>query len=232
MIRIAIVEDDVDDRQYLQILLQRYSIENQTSFVLDEYENGDSLLKAEAIDYDIIFMDIELGEINGIQAAAEIRQRDKKVLIVFTTRLMKYAIQGYSVQATDYILKPLQYEKLKLEMDALCRMIKSKKKFIIIPTKKGLKKYTISQIYYVEVLGHHLYIHSKEGKEEVSGTLKKMEAELQMYDFVKCNKCYLVNLEYVNGISEDMINVDGNMLKMSRREKRNFIQQLTHYGRG
>lgn len=231
VVYIAVVEDCESDCRHLCQLLHDYSELNKHELKIDTFENGEQLLAHRNFNYNIIFMDIELGTLNGIEVSAKIREKNEDVMIILTTNLMQYAIEGYSVQAADYILKPVQYDRIKSKMDDIINVLKKKNRYIISSNKTGMKKYMLNQIFYIEVFGHRLYVHTKDGPEEIGGTLKKMEEDLQLCGFVKCNKCYLVNLEYVNRISGDMVEVGGDLLKISRREKKNFITEFTRYVR-
>ena len=232
MICITIVEDCQEEREHLNELLQQYSLDNNVVFEINEFESGESLLQSDISERHIIFMDIELGGMNGIQTAAKIRENDKDVIIVIITNLIQYAIQGYSIQAADFILKPLDHETFNHKMDEWIQLHKSKIKSIILNSGNGMKKYVISKIHYIEVYGHKLVIHTDKGSEEITGTLKKMEEQLGIYGFVRCNKCYLVNLAYVDSIVDDSVEVGSEFLKISRREKKKFINAFTHFVRG
>lgn len=232
MIHIAIVEDNPEECRALQQHLDTYKEKNQVALARTSFINGEAFLDAGRKDFDIIFMDIELGGINGIETAKKIREYDKETVIVLITNLMQYAIQGYSIQASDYIIKPISYEDFENKMHELCKLVERRHLFITLKSGRDYKKYNISDIRYVEVYGHQLFIHSNNVKEQVSGTLAQMEKTLTSYGFVKCNKCYHVNLEYVDGIVGDNVEVDGELLKISRREKNNFIHELTQFTRG
>jgi DNA-binding LytR/AlgR family response regulator len=109
MIRIAIVEDDRHDREALKKCLNRYEKENQVKFTVTEFQDGEDIVTDYTASYDLIILDIEMAFLNGMKAAEKIRELDTNVIIIFITNMPQYAIQGYKVNALDYILKPISY---------------------------------------------------------------------------------------------------------------------------
>lgn len=109
MIRIAIVEDDRHDREALKKCLNRYEKENQVKFSVTEFQDGEDIVTDYTASYDLIILDIEMAFLNGMKAAEKIRELDTNVIIIFITNMPQYAIQGYKVNALDYILKPISY---------------------------------------------------------------------------------------------------------------------------
>jgi len=232
MINIGIIEDNPDDQKILNDLLEKYSTAEKCLININSYSSGEAFLKEKDMKFDLLFMDMELGGINGIDTSRKIREKDTDVIIVIVTSLMQYAIQGYSVRASDYLLKPLEYNRFSEKMNEFLKLIQKKRKYIVVRTENGMANIKIEQIAYMEVFGHQLYIIYDNKRERIYSTLAKMEEELSQYGFAKCNKCYLVNLAMVEGIYGDDVQVTGNMLKISRREKTDFIQKLTRFAQG
>lgn len=105
MYRIAVVEDQENDVQRLQNALHQYEQEKQVTFTCKHWKSAENFLEQYDHQYDIIFMDIRLPGMDGMQAARQLRQKDHAVLLVFLTSLAQYAVEGYEVEAIDYILK-------------------------------------------------------------------------------------------------------------------------------
>ena len=109
VVHVAIVEDEQIHQDTLKNYLQRYESENGVSFHIDVFANPILLLENYKPVYDLIFMDIQMPDINGMDTARRLRAMDQNVLLIFVTSLAQYAIEGYEVAAVDYILKPVQY---------------------------------------------------------------------------------------------------------------------------
>ena len=197
MLRIATVEDDANDLEALRTHLSRYEKENGLKFQVTEFRDGEDIVTDYSADYDLILMDIEMAFLNGMKAAEKIRELDKDVIIIFITNMPQYAIQGYKVNALDYMLKPISYFSFSESMGrALHRVNVQEKEFITIALKGGKKKLDITQICYVEVQDHLLLYHTTEGSFATKGTIRDAESQLDAKSFFRCNRCYLVNLEY------------------------------------
>ena len=196
MIRIATVEDDAHDREALRTHLNRYEKENGLKFQITEFSDGEDIVTDYSADYDLILMDIEMAFLNGMKTAERIRELDKDVVIIFITNMPQYAIQGYKVNALDYMLKPISYFSFSESMGrALCKVKTPEKEFITIALKGGKKKLDIAQICYVEVQDHVLIYHTTSGDFETKGTMNDAEGQLTPEKFFRCNRCYLVNLD-------------------------------------
>ena len=117
MLRVAIAEDNPKDRERLQSFLKQYETEKNTQIEIAEYTDGSKLLEQYRPCYDVIFLDVEMPEMDGMKAAEKIREMDEEVILIFITNMAKYAIRGYQVQALDYVLKPVKYEAFSVKMD-------------------------------------------------------------------------------------------------------------------
>lgn len=230
MIRIAIVEDDAHDRKELEKCLHRYEEEKKLKFSIRVFQDGEDIVTDYTADYDLILMDIEMAFLNGMKTAEKIRKLDSDVMIIFITNMPQYAIQGYKVNALDYMLKPISYfsfsESLKR---ALLRVKNEEKEYITIALKGGKMKLDISKICYVEVQDHLLIYHTTEGEFVTKGTIRDAEGQLDQKKFFRCNRCYLVNLEYVENYLGNGITVHKDMIQVSRGRRKPFLDALNEY---
>lgn len=232
MITVAIVEDDIDQARLLESHLTSYGAEKGLSFNIVHFPQAVALLENYTANFDIIFMDIQLPYMNGMDAARSIRALDKSVILIFITNLTQYAIQGYEVEALDYILKPVEYFDFALKMSrAIRRISEESRNDILITADNGIRKVSPKSIRYVETEGHHVIYHTADGEFRQYATISSIENKLQSYDFFRCNNCYLVNLAYVQRIQGYTVIVDGVELKISQPRKKDFVDKLTEYVR-
>lgn len=230
MIRIIIAEDDRKCADQLERYVEKFGHETGQSFQISHYDNGEDLVAQYKPEYDLILLDIEMPFINGMEAAAYIRQIDPKVVIVFVTNSAQYAIQGYSVKAMDYILKPINYFSFSQRLgQALQYVRKHEDTYITVAKKGGSIRLQVSGIYYVEHLGRKLVIHTRAGIYESTATLQQVEDALCGQGFARCNKGYLVNLEYVDGIRDSCAVVRGDKLLISRGRRSTFLEALAKH---
>ncbi|MDK6250277.1 response regulator [Alloscardovia omnicolens] len=125
--RLALVDDDAEIRSLLRAYVQRYNTEYGTSISTYDFTRGSDLLhNYERGVFDVIFLDIEMPGINGMETATQIRRIDDAVALVFVTHLAQFAVQGYEVQASDYIIKPLSYFDFAMKITRILKTIEGK----------------------------------------------------------------------------------------------------------
>lgn len=117
LLHVAICDDEETFVQHLNALLTRYAQETGIALKISTYRDGADLVDPYDASLDLIFLDIQMCAMDGLRAAEQIRKLDSKVAIIFLTTLTQYGLEGYQYQATNYIIKPLQYHRLKAEMD-------------------------------------------------------------------------------------------------------------------
>lgn len=229
-IRVAIVEDDLKAAETLQGHLERYGQENGLQFKVRTFANPITFLEPYTADYDLVYMDIQMPLMNGMDAAHCLRDLDEKVALVFVTSLTQYAIEGYQVNAMDYIVKPFNYYDFALKLTRILERIPPHEgEDLLVPTEVGNVRLNIDSIRYVEVQGHHLIYHTSRGEYTQYSSLSKVEAQLEGRNFARCNSCYLVNLQYVEGIQGYTVTVAGEELKISQPRKKQFARQVEEY---
>jgi len=230
MLHIAVVEDDADALEQTRGFLERYGAEKGVELQLSLFRDGSEILDGYRPVYDIIFLDIEMPGINGMEAAERIRARDGDVVMVFITNMVQYAIRGYAVGALDYVLKPVNYYTFSTKLDRAVAMVRRKTSGqVVLNRPDGLVRLETRQIYYVEVQSRMLHYHTELGEFTVRGTLQAAEAELEKYHFARCNYWYLVNLFHVTEVRRDTVAVAGHELEISRRNRTAFMTAVTNY---
>lgn len=230
MYKIAIVEDDATQADLLRGYLERYGKEHACEFSVSCFFDIKTFLASERFAFDLVFMDIELPDGDGMDAVRQLRERDKKTLVIFVTNLAQYAIKGYEVKAFDFIVKPVAYYNFVLKMaDALKSINLSRDVEVWIKTNEGMQKLYASQITYIEVIGHYLTYHTTDGDFVCNGSITNASDELRASSFSFCNRCYLVNLKYVTQITQTEVVVDGHRLILTRHKRANFVKDLNNF---
>lgn len=230
--RIAIVEDEDVCAAQMTDYIARYQLESGMQMQVTRFTDGAEIIGNYTGGYDVILMDIQMASVDGMSAAEEIRKVDTDVMIIFITNMAQFAIQGYAVDALDYVIKPISYfmfsEKLR---KAERRMTLRTERYIVIHSKKEqLRKIDAKDLLYIEVQNHALQYHTTCGDYICSGNLKSVERELQGLAFARCNACYLVNLAHIQRVEQDQLVMNnGDVLAISRARRAAFMQILTDY---
>lgn len=229
---IAIVEDQPEVQACLAEYIGQYFSETGASYRLTKFSDGDEILEDYRADYDLILMDIQMTRMDGLRAAEKIRELDEDVYLVFVTNLRNYAIKGYSVQALDFLLKPINYNMLQRILRHVEKLQERRnKKYITLPTEQGMTRIEIGHLRYVSTYGrdgHLLIYYMENGEYQYRQTMKSAETDLLPHGFYRCNSCYLVNLNCVKTVSRDsVVLTSGETLSISRARYKGFMEALT-----
>lgn len=161
MLRCAIVEDSPRELEHLKECLARYSAERDIPLETTAFGDAASFLEHYRADYDIVFMDIELPGINGMEAAHRLREIDQQVILIFVTNMAQFAVKGYEVDALDYIIKPAQYGPLSIKLDRAAQRWRAAAESVMVALPTGTQRLLLWEIYYIEVQGHKLTYHTE-----------------------------------------------------------------------
>ena len=227
---IAIVEDDPKEAQFLQSYFEHLPPDFQDTFEVRLFQTARAFLSAYQPIYDIVFMDINLPDLNGMEAAGYLRRMDRNVVLVFVTSMAQYAVRGYEVDALDFLLKPVSFPTFTMKLKrALSKCAGTQSQELLVTVSDGVMRTSAARIKYVEVSDHALLYHTTDETIRSYGNLKQVEAQLDPRQFVRCNRCYLVNLAFVRGIRGNSVILDGAELQISRPKRNIFLTALNNY---
>ena len=226
----AIVEDESAEAERLSAMLGRYGEERGLVFNKRVFTLASDFLADYTGDYDVVFMDIQLPDLDGMSAAKRLRETDGSVVLVFVTNMSQYAINGYEVNAADFVVKPLIYESFALKLDRIFeRMAKLAETVLPVNTGGGMVTLAASDIKYIEVMGHELIYHTTRGEYRSYGSLCKVEKRLEEARFVRCNNYYLVNPRYVQSVGAGSTVVGGDELSVSYARRKAYRKAIAEY---
>ena len=215
MLRVAVVDDDAQDRAKISAGLDFVAAQKDVSFSISEFDSGDQFLVKYEPNYDIVFMDVEfLSGANGIEAAHQLRKIDKTVVLVFVTRMAQMAVKGYEVDKMTRIL-----DRVAIRPDDM----------FCVCAEGEIISLHIRMLRYLTVDGHYVIYHSKEGTFAEYITLNAAERKLNDPAFFRCDRGCLVNLRYVEQIRKSTCLVDGEELPIARTQFGKFKQAYARY---
>ena len=230
MARIIIVEDDPADLEQLMDCLHHFEEEQGQRFSVKTFSNPSDFLDSYRSDCDLVFMDIELPLFSGMDAARQLREMDSVVTLVFITNMEQYAVNGYEVDALDFVVKPINYYRFSSMLrKALRTMERRGEKEVTVQTAGSITRLRVSQIHYVEIRDHLLIYHTDAGRVESWGKLADVESDLSAHNFVRCSSSHLVNLRHVISVTGNGVNVAGTTLPISQRRRKAFYACVTSY---
>ena len=232
MIRILIIEDSPEAEANLKSHIDRYAAETGEVFRVEWLKTAFDFMEG-GMSADLIFMDIGLPGINGMEAAKNLRTYDTETTLIFVTDLAQYAVKGYEVDALDFMVKPVTYPDFALRMSRAMDAIRRKSgRSVFANTKDGLRVMPFSHITYIEVVRHNLIYHLANGEEPFSirGSLAKVEEELANSTFVRISKSCVVNMDHVRKITGSEVHLStGEVVYISRTWRKEALDAIADF---
>lgn len=230
MIRIAIVEDEPTERDRIKVYLEEIAQEGQTQFDIEQYSSGMAFVMSGMKDYDLVLMDIDMPNLNGIETAKALRKVDQSATLIFVTNMAQYAISGYEVNAIDFILKPVNRYSFAIKIKrAISRTAKKNDNAIQIKMDGTIFLVHMYQIMYLEVDGHYVIFHTTQGDYKEYTTLKLAQKRINSSHFVQCNQSFLINMKYIESVSRESVTVGGTVIYISRKMKTEFMNAVLDF---
>lgn len=161
----------------------------------------------------------------------KIREFDDRVQLLFVTNMVQFALEGYAVDAADFIVKPISYRTFAPRMDKILKRVEhTRTRFLLVKQGKESVYCSIRDIAYVESLNKKTIIHRKE-EEPIycSEPLYVLEEKLATEPFFRCHNAFLVNLDYIQSLGTDNITIQGDRIPVSKYRKKDFMNALANY---
>lgn len=229
---IAIVDDLQMDRQILQGFISRYCLENRICFSSREFESGEALLTVfEQKKFDVIFLDIYMNGIDGIETAQRIRKIDDSCLLIFTTTSRQHAVKSYRVRAFDYIVKPYDYAQFEEVMGLLKNALMKWANYIEVKEGRTTIKILLRDIIYTDYNNHYIQIHTKERMIKTYMNFSSFSQMLEPYkNFMCCYRNCMINMDQVGSIdARDFVMKNGERVPIAKLKRTEIRQQFADY---
>jgi DNA-binding LytR/AlgR family response regulator len=233
--QLAICDDEKEIRELLGSKIQKLC----PNAIINYYATGKDLLSANIIP-DILFLDIQMPEIDGMETARKLRKINKDTILIFVTAIEEYVFQAFDVGAFHYIVKPFCDEKLKTVLqkavDQYCKTMGSRQKQGGVPEKKHIMiqsggthtKIYLDKIVYAEVFNRKIIIHMTDGEIEYYGKLSELE-KLLGEDFFRPHRAYLIHFKFVVKYDASTIYLEQGSVLMAKQNYPEFVKQYLRY---
>lgn len=226
--RIAICDDEPQCRQ--QAVQAIHECTRSLDILTDVFESGSLFLQSfQKIPYDLVFLDIEMPEIDGISLARKLREWSRDVPIVFLTSHIEYALEGYEVNALRYLTKPIRSEKLQELLDYVQERIQEQRT-LWLKTDMGEERVLVKEILYLEAQNQNILIRTAERDYLVRYNLGEYEKELSADGFFRIHRGYLVSLRHIKSLGRHEVTLSGStILPVSRTKEKALKEALFQY---
>ncbi len=231
--KIAICDDEDIFSEQISKLISK-TLENKSECDIHIFKSGEELISQKNNHtFDIIFLDIEMNGMTGIETAKQIRKYDTDAIIVFFTSHQEFAIEGYEVNAFRFLVKNQPEYIYEKQFQSIFDEYSQKHKIFEIPSKSRVQCLHLEEIVYFEVIDKKIIIHSTHSECEYTGKLADVEIQLQNDNFIRTHKSFLVNIPWINNINKNDITMKNNdTIPMSRSHKKNVVEKYISYMTG
>jgi DNA-binding LytR/AlgR family response regulator len=226
----------VDDEPIAREILENHLSKINTIKVIASCKNAiEAFNEINSNSIDFIFLDINMPEISGLSFAKSINNNIK---IIFTTAYREYAVEGFDLQAVDYLLKPISFERLLqavnkyLDENALQILEKSneifqeKSDFIFVRADRKMIKINFSEINYIESFSDYLKIYLNDKTIVTRETISSLEAKIPKTDFIRVHRSFIVSITKINSFTNEFIEINKKAIPISRSYKKDVLFRL------
>ncbi len=232
-LNIAICDDDKAHVDIIKEYINRINI-NCAPEIIEAYSGEELLELIKGRHIDVVFLDIEMKELNGIETGTKIREFSEDTIIVFLTGYRNYALEAFQIESFQYIIKPIIYEKFNILMQKILIRLKEIKAYSNInkafsfKTKQEIVCLKYEDIYYFERQGKKIYVSTQTGNYEFTGTLKSTMESLDENIFLRCHQGFIVNIDKLLNINSNEIILRGieEIVPISRKYRQDVLDAL------
>lgn len=230
-ISVAICDDLKEERvslaQMVQHVLQKREIQPEVKL----FSSGDELAHTYVPgQFHMIFLDIYMPDVSGVEVARAIRAKDSGVALIFATTSVDHGLESFDVQAADYLVKPFRESDVEETVAWCLSHLPDKMRSLCVNSNWEQTNIPIETITYIEILGHQSHIHLKNRVIVARRGLDELESDIASSDFLRCHRSYLVNLNYVQGVGEtDFLLADGTKVPIASAGFAKIRQQFIEW---
>lgn len=243
MVKIGIVDDEKEARELLKEEVARFGTEYHMEFEVREFDGAAAYLSAETDACDILYLDVDMPQMTGMELAEKIRETDTDIILIFCTNLQQFALNGYSVSALGFLVKPVQWYSFHMYLDRAVKVLRERElraqdrgpRRIVVKSGADSVVVNAADIQYVEVAAHYLIYHieNKASGEETAirtrGSMQDAAAQLSVCGFARCNASFLVNLSCITAVNRMELRIGQTALPIGRAYKDSFTREFSKF---
>ncbi|TKG96959.1 response regulator transcription factor [Puteibacter caeruleilacunae] len=223
----------VEDEQHNMRLLENYISNIKSLEIIGTFLSPVELLNFERLtEVELMYLDIQMPGMTGVELLKSVPM---DVEVIFTTAYSEYALQGYELNVTDYLLKPIELARFVQATNKAVDNIRLKKmkstgetmcKHVLLKVDKKLVRVQVEDIVYIQSDWNYVHVYTKDTRHIVLSTMKQIQELLREYDFVRIHKSFLINLDHFESIEGNVVQVRGIRLQVSRSYKNDLVDAI------
>lgn len=234
MFRIAICDDSPADLQIISDYLEEFG--KGTPLFVSSFSSGVELVAhyKSKHDYDLIILDMMMDRMSGIEAAKRIRLIDEDVVILIVTATIEYAIEGYTVNAARYIVKPVDKREFLKTLHNIFQVLEKRQEAVFtFPSKSGITRMSMEDIYYFESDIRMMKVVSRLGTYTFTGRISMIEEQTREHGFIRIHKSFIANMGHIHNIYKESVTMDNqDVLPLSKHKHKEVQQHFLDYVEG
>lgn len=236
--KIAICDDEQKDRDFVAALSRRWAGQRGNTVELTEFSSAEQFLfcYGEQSDYDILLLDIEMGQMDGVQLAKQLRQKNETIQIVFVTGYSDYISEGYEVAALHYLMKPVSRQKLGEVLSRAAENLRREEQAVLLSTEGAIRRVPAGRILLVEAFAHSCTVTTEKEEIPVRESITAVEEKLRRVDagaFIRTHRSCLVGIRYIQSLSKTEVTLDnGRRVPLSRSHYQAVHQAFMRWFKG
>lgn len=230
---IAICDDDGIQVKLVETYIEAMKLED--GVICSSFYEGEELLEAcKRSRFDVIFLDIEMEGLNGIEIGRRIRQMDHESILVYLTGFRNYAIEAFELQSFSYLIKPISEDRFKKLLLSVVDRLKEKKayqekmQYLTFKIGDTIYQFAHDEIYFFEKKQRKMIVNTQRGEYAYYGTVQELEQKLNSEIFCRCHQGYIININKISQIKDNGIYFPDicRIVPISRRYKKKIFQYI------
>ncbi|MGN1405241.1 MAG: LytR/AlgR family response regulator transcription factor [Erysipelotrichaceae bacterium] len=234
VVKIIICDDEISQIKNLSSMIRDILSDTEILYRIDIYTDGEALLNNYKSKADLIFLDIEMPLIDGLETARLLREKDEEFTLAFTTSHEQYAVKGYDVAAWRYYVKPINKDQLTRDLlPKIKKIVQNKNRNLFFRSENSTECISMEDICYIETaINHKVIIHTIERNIQIYKNMNEVERNLDSALFFRCHTSYIVGFRYIKKIDKnEVIMKDNNHVPLSKHRRREFLDAFMNYAK-
>lgn len=226
--KIAICDDEQVIREEINSMLNEFFLTHNMTCTVDQFPTGESFVKVNS-DYDLVFMDYQLTDGNGIDFAKQVREENNKIFIIFSTSYQEHVFESFTLDTFRYLVKPISKQSVFDALTAFVRLYQTDRKIIINTLDKDYYV-DADEVMYIEADKKYTTVRTTAGYHKSYRGISKYEAEINNSHFYRTHRSYIVNMKYISVIEKKTISLtNGEKIVISPKNYDEFIKSYMGY---